>query len=1835
MPNLVKALVKLIQEKVLDESQSSIGSVRESRYIFHGPPLSIMEDVFNEFMLNGGISLSKFEDNTENKIAVLLQLPTDQITIGNPAIGSSGKCSHDHLLNVRNDPNKKSSFLALIPPGQHSNMSVASTTEEFGVSSSANTLHSTIDDWWSDGFIQNLFLQSLINASFEEDELDDAIAIVKSSIYAIDDMDKSTGDRTAAWNLLSRIFSISEVKDQISKANALSLACGVPSLNDKKNSSKSQLGVLTLLASELNEGFRTGIERLQLSGSAEADPAIKLALGEFLEHIQNVCEVSTAFERSTEAFYIPHSDSKLHLQPPKWWSILTTEVWMDIFGGEGAGTGQSSQLNIECINSLVSFPKGLPSVVEETVDLSIGSPDFEKKNQGGIVTIAGGGIKIPLVIPREKLILLSDCPVLHKSPLIYKCFATDSKSVTCRVISLKNWAPGIYVACRLASKISSPKKAPKSKVSSPWEQNISLPGSGRYELLIFTSPDITLIKVTGLTDDSIEFDDSVSDELHLQQIKTNLSQVEVEADSKYQVEIKFQRGNDAIESCVIFITCDETKEEGCRSEFERLIKLNRKILEKFDVKTVVQIDRHARISSLQAWLLDEQNAGYSYRPIVLADDYFSKWSQPNWNMQNGPIISNAKFLHDPRPDFFEFIPPEGFIEARLKIAEYIRSTGDNTGLIESAPLGKWFLNDKNFSAIVEQYLSLYLSWLANDRETACWVDVIAVCSRSSDGRTLERIPDAILLSPLHPLKLAWHCLAQKVLINETEGSNAIPCPASSILDPDCVPDCLELFLQSPNGSQGIENHTFLSIECNSDYWSVLWNGSRLKNLSEKSDVSPFDKAMGLSLGGISSGFSPAQVARALEDVSDILSAKSVISLTVSSAGGATDACNEGLATWCTKRFGTANGRSGQSFTGSRTLEIYDIRPSNSRPDQATIANLSEDTSNRVRWFLKQPENAKPDIGIVAQLDSAEADVAVVGMKSPIGFGGLLRHRVRKQLNGTFLCESRQSLTPDQSGDFFADKVTKCIVALESGTTEKIGLQFSPNVPSITAMLQERNASFVAVSSSAIDPACFLGGWIPGTYLWDYDLPSYSHRAGDSSGYYLLSQVRESDKDALKRVLDLLDHDGLELTDEFVQDVLIEIARRGIPTVRGMSSDDTGATGDLGLFIASRLLQDQFRLTGNVNSLFPVISGTEEDLTISIIIPVDPFRGYLADLSKSLAKDKKDLNLSRPDLLVIGIRIVDSSVSIKLTPLEVKCRLSNTLSINESKEALLQAKALSSLFNDLQEISQNSEMWKLAYQHLLLSMVGFGLRVYSQHSLASQNSTRWAKFHEQIAHEILRPLANIYVDVCGRLIVIDTSAASDAKDNDGDGFTESIVITMRDAGRIVSGDASVFYDSVIKKVDKWDLLPSKASIPIAKPLSLQVKENEPNTFDIYRETTPSNIEQVIQAPMTEPVIVSHSSTGIELALGETKDGFEPRKLSLNISDTRLNNLNIGVVGDLGTGKTQLLKSLIYQIVEDTQRNRGVKPRLLIFDYKRDYSSPEFVNATGAKVVRPSHLPLNLFDTSSIGDSLNPWLDRFRFFCDILDKVYSGIGGVQRSKLKSAVKNAYANVASGGPPTIYDVHREYGEIVGDRPDTPMSIIDDLVDMAIFEQDVTKTINFDDFLDGVVVISLDALGPDDRSKNLLVAIMLNMFYENMLKTEKRPFVGTDPQLRVVDSYLLVDEADNIMRYDFDVLRNLLLQGREFGTGVILASQYLRHFKTSAMDYKDPLLTWFIHKVPNVTANELSTLGCTSDLIQLSEQVKTLPNHHCLYKSFGVSGEVIHGLPFYQLMKDRDLSS
>lgn len=368
-------------------------------------------------------------------------------------------------------------------------------------------------------------------------------------------------------------------------------------------------------------------------------------------------------------------------------------------------------------------------------------------------------------------------------------------------------------------------------------------------------------------------------------------------------------------------------------------------------------------------------------------------------------------------------------------------------------------------------------------------------------------------------------------------------------------------------------------------------------------------------------------------------------------------------------------------------------------------------------------------------------------------------------------------------------------------------------------------------------------------------------------------------------------------------------------------------------------------------------------------------------------------------------------------------------------------------------------------------------------------------------------------------------------------------------------------------------------------------------------------------------------GIRFMVGTSLSAGENKPYHLYPSNTRLNQLNVGVVGDLGTGKTQVTKALIYEFTRRAKFNRGHAPKFLIFDYKRDYTKPDFVEAVDVRVVSPHRVPLNVFDLPAGRYHLRAArLGRVKFLNDVLHKIYGGIGPRQRNYVKSAIMQAYEKHAPAAP-TMADVVARYGEIVGDRIDSPYSILSDLVDLEVFVDDASEAEPFDQFFDGVTVVDLAELGIGEKERNMLVVLFLNFYYEYMINLEKRPYLGTDPQCRFIDSLLLVDEADNIMKYNFDVLRQILLQGREFGVGVLLASQFLSHFRTREMDYTEPLLTWFVHKVPNVTARELQSIGLSRVSPSIVERVKAQEVHQCLFKTLDVPGRFMRAVPFYEL--------
>lgn len=1830
MSKLAHALASWIRGEMSREILSLTGGSRECRAVFCGPPQDILGEVFEVLAGDGRLLSGTTSDGAELSYPVVLQV--DEIPLGVPEarVDRSGASLFHGLASIRNDPNC-GTFLTLVPPGAQASDTHESTRKSFGVASVANEGGAQISIWWKDPFIQHMVEQALGDG--DDTQLEQAKRLVHEAVIAADAADQHSVSRPGAWRILRKLW---ELRDTGASLDArVSLATGFPPSVDGRLDAAHKESVLSSLVEKFESAnLGAGVE--QMKARAQDDVESR-HLDAFLAHIRLKCEVVTALKRSMPYFYAPDEV----LPAPAWWYALTLQRWEALLEDDAVDP-PAAEVDISCANPLAFHLKGFVPVVKQSASIRVVLPEGFESSEVKVTREAPGGAanRREWRLSGSAILEFEDDSIpSHKTPIRYvaEVLGLDAKKAAVRLISLGSWEPGVIVCSRTATK----GKVPKLPRRGPIETTLELSGAGRHYLDVYIRPGVKVIsdEAQGSAENG-DLDPTVTAKLG--RVGDDEFGIDIEANGEcfYQFDIRRPEA-DRPEAFRINLVADEASAEECPSYFEFHLARNSR-RDGGRLPRTVHANSQARSSQLQGWMLEVGRVARSYYPFVLAQDYASDWRRREWSSAEDTIFSSARFLNDPRPDFDEMKAPEAFIEARKAIAAKVR--GDEGGdLIESANLGEWLVTDQEFASAVDTYVRSYLDWLAADPAAACWCDIGLVLGLENDGATLQQEPDAVIVSPLHPVRLAWQCLAQRAMYLAARKQ---PCPAASIMDPDCVPDAIALPLRNATG--GANEVVYFSVECSSDYWGILWNTNRLEKLTTLAASAPLDREMGLLVGGISSGFSVSQVHRAMDDVCEMLVAKPVIGVMVSSAAGQNNACNEGILSWGRKHF-SMDADSGRliSAVGANEVHIFDERREEARPDDAEISNLAEDTSNAIQWYAGIEATDSPDLAIIAQLETSNANAEPTKLASPLGIGGLVRIRIREQQkagSGQFLCESRVAAPVRVSGDGIADNTAKAIAALENLASSRMGYVFAPSIHAVKRSLEK--AEFAAVSSSAVDPACFLGNWLEGTYLWDYELPSYSGRSGDSNGYYLLSQIKELDLETLKIVLQRLP--GCEsLSQDQLSAIVQEVARRGIPTVRGLSAGDSGATGDLGLLVATRLLQDSFRTGAGAGGLLEPWVEASGEQQIALVIPVDPFQGYLDDLAKAIKKP----TMHRPDLMVVALSVSDSSIRCKLTPLEVKNRTGGPMPATARMEALGQARSLSSLLQTLRKtFTEDSEMllWRLAYQNLLASMVGYGFRVYSQHLAQGGRAAEWSALHSRVMEAILSSEMDVEVDESGRLIVIDGSSASAPRDTDGDGFAETIELTKADASLIVRSEADPLYESMKQKLGTWGLLPRATSSAVERAgtsADAWNQESDPKRLADEQEEAPSEapstdasatVEASVQAPPSavamapsaeERVDDGATQTGLLLRVGETLDGFQTHLRHLNLGHTSLNQLNMGVVGDLGTGKTQLLKSLVYQIATGEAGNRGVRPNILIFDYKKDYSSEDFVQAVGARVIKPQHLPLNLFDLTGSSQSINPKIDRYKFFADVIDKIYSGVGPVQRERLKNAIKDAYA-AAEPGYPTIYDVQRNYSAALKGGADSLSSILGDLVDMELFSTDRSAIASSADFLKGVVVISLNELGQDDMTKNMLVAIMLNVFYEHMLRIPKRPFLGANGDMRVVDSMLLVDEADNIMKYEFDVLRKILLQGREFGVGVILASQYLSHFKAGATDYREPLLTWFLHKVPNLRPQELGALGLNdvSALTQAAERIKALGLHECLYKTHDVAGEFVKGAPFYR---------
>lgn len=368
-----------------------------------------------------------------------------------------------------------------------------------------------------------------------------------------------------------------------------------------------------------------------------------------------------------------------------------------------------------------------------------------------------------------------------------------------------------------------------------------------------------------------------------------------------------------------------------------------------------------------------------------------------------------------------------------------------------------------------------------------------------------------------------------------------------------------------------------------------------------------------------------------------------------------------------------------------------------------------------------------------------------------------------------------------------------------------------------------------------------------------------------------------------------------------------------------------------------------------------------------------------------------------------------------------------------------------------------------------------------------------------------------------------------------------------------------------------------------------------------------------APVPGSVESSHVNRGIVFEVGRDLDN--EKAVEFWPGNTELANMNIGVFGEMGSGKTQLCLALLYRLHQMSVATQGEPIRGLVLDPKDDYGRKDkeaFQKAIGARVLQPTRLPIDVIGIAPEMDELQV-VQRIQPFVDLLSEVMGkGIGPVQRQNLFDALKALIGVIKRS--PTMREMRDAYVQAFR-KPDTVSALLNDFVNNQVFVDDHTQFTPFTELISNqILILNLKPLQPMQNLFRQVMAIMVSQYFGAMLKMKTPPFRPGDNgiSLRELQSVLLVDEAHTIMRLRFQQLEDILLQGREFGISVILSSQFPDHFINTEMDYAGKLRSWFMHRVGNLTPQQLRNFGVAADADKVRERILGLR----IFESYYVSG-------------------
>ena len=290
------------------------------------------------------------------------------------------------------------------------------------------------------------------------------------------------------------------------------------------------------------------------------------------------------------------------------------------------------------------------------------------------------------------------------------------------------------------------------------------------------------------------------------------------------------------------------------------------------------------------------------------------------------------------------------------------------------------------------------------------------------------------------------------------------------------------------------------------------------------------------------------------------------------------------------------------------------------------------------------------------------------------------------------------------------------------------------------------------------------------------------------------------------------------------------------------------------------------------------------------------------------------------------------------------------------------------------------------------------------------------------------------------------------------------------------------------------------------------------------------------------LISSTNKSIELNLGNDLNG-EPIKIKIN-DETEYTSRHFGIAGTTGSGKTQLVFDLIYQICKQTDYELN----FTFFDFKGTDTKEKldtFLSSTKANFIDIKHQngfpfsPLKNYDLSN--------QNYIESFASDLRTFFKSIGQVQSASLVREIKDYYFD--NNSSPTLDDLLESILEKNKGKFDTTTSVIQQLINSGIYDESKSYSI-----FNQSTYISM----PSEVTKEIKQFVTFNLLkymYDNIKKSGDTAVTNNIKALKHV---IIIDEAQNFLQHKNarPVIESMLRELRSMGIIIILIAQETQDF-------------------------------------------------------------------------------